>query len=129
MRGLSRAPGALLMAIGALHALTGVALFRRPLVAIGRAGLVGAVKAEGEPARRLAFLFLMSAPLMFMLGQLARWTQRRAGTLPASFGWGLLAFSATGATVMPRSGFWLGIPTALLAVRVARQGPAAGDRE
>lgn len=129
MREFFRTPGTQLMAIGVLHACTGLALFARPLAAIGRAGVVGAVKTDGEPERRIAFWFLMSAPLMCTLGHLARWTQRRTGTLPPALGWGMLAFSATGATLMPKSGFWLGIPTAVLAVRVARHGPTASAGE
>lgn len=130
MRRLSRAVGEFQMAIGALHTLVGILLFREQLAAIGRDGVGNAVDPHAD--RQAAFWFLTSGALIVTSGQLARWAQRRTGMLPAAFGWNTLAIGVAGVVVMPISGFWLVIAQALFALAASRRGgagaaaPAAG---
>lgn len=107
--------GEMLMATGALHTVVGLWLFREPLNAIRRDGFIDTVLPHED--RELAFWFMIGGAGLLMTGQLASWTQRRTGTLPPALGWSLLGTSAVGAALMPRSGFWLMIPQALLILR------------
>ena len=114
--------GALQMAISVLHLVVGAVQFRKPLAAIARAGVVDAV--DRDPDRQLAAWFMLFGASNLAGGQVTRWAERQTGTLPASSGWTMLALAATGAALMPRSGFWIVIPQALLALGVARRGAA-----
>jgi len=105
--------------VGVLHTAIGIAEYRRALRGIAHDGLVGAVKGDHE--RGEAFWFLVCGASMVLTGGLARWTQLRTGTLPASTGSMLLGISAAGATLMPRSGFWSPLVVAMLAFRVRRR--------
>jgi len=126
MRHIDRNVGELLMATGVLHTLVGLRAFRAPLAAIGRDGVVGAV--ARAPERRLAFWFLFVGLLTIQMGGLTRWAQRRTGTLPAFHGRALLGLSVLGALLMPRSGFWLLLPQAALALLVARRAETPASR-
>ena len=119
MRRVDRYVGELLIATGVLHTLVGLRAFRALLTAIGRDGVVGAV--ARAPERRLAFWFLLFGLLTMQLGGLTRWAQRRTGTLPAFHGRALLGISGLGVLLMPRSGFWLVLPQAALALVAARR--------
>ncbi len=119
MRHVDRYVGELLMATGVLHTLVGLRAFHAPLAAIVRDGVVGAV--ARAPERRLAFWFLLFGLLTMQLGGLTRWAQRRTGTLPAFHGRALLGISGLGVLLMPRSGFWLVLPQAALALVAARR--------
>ncbi len=119
MRHVDRYVGELLMATGVLHTLVGLRAFRAPLAAISRDGVVGAV--ARAPERRLAFWFLLFGLSSMQLGGLTQWAHRRTGTLPAFHGRALLGISGLGALLMPRSGFWLVLPQAALALVAARR--------
>jgi len=118
--------GEMLMATGVLHTLVGVRAFRAPLAAIGRDGVVGV--GARAPERRLALWFLLFGLSIIQLGGLTRWAYRRTGTLPAVHGWALLGISGLGALLMPRSGFWVVLPQATLALVVARGGERSAPR-
>ncbi len=126
MRHVNRHVGELLMATGVLHTLVGLRAFRAPLAAIGRDGVVGAV--AGDRDRQVAVWFLLCGLSLIQLGGLARWTRRRTGTLPASQGWALLGLGGLGALLMPRSGFWLLLPTATLTLVGARRVETSASR-
>jgi len=81
MQRVDRYAGELLMVTGIVHLLVGLRAFRRPLLAIGRDGVVDAVMRE--PDRRLALWFLMFGLSTVQMGGLTRWAHRRTGTLPA----------------------------------------------
>ncbi len=108
---MARYSGRLLMGTALIHNLVGVAIFARPLAAIGRAGGFNAVEPHWD--RATAFWFLVSGGLIFTLGQFTDWTEQRDTTLPPSLGWGLLTLGTGGAFLMPISGFWLVIPQAI----------------
>lgn len=119
MRHTERYVGELLVATGVLHTLVGLRSFRAPLAAIGRDGVVDAV--AGAPDRRLAVWFLLFGFSTMQMGGLTRWAQHRTGTLPAFHRWALLGISGLAALLMPRSGFWLVLPQAALALVAARR--------
>jgi len=117
---VDRYAGELLMATGVLHTLVGLRAFRAPLAAIGRDGVVDAV--ARAPERRLTVWFLLFGLSTIQIGGLTRWVYRHTGTLPAFHGRALLGISGLGVLLMPRSGFWLVLPQAALALVVARDG-------
>lgn len=120
---MERYVGRLLMATAVLHVAVGVVLERGSLRAIARSGVVNAVEPHRD--RMAAVWFLLFGAVTWVLGQLADWTQREHGRLPASLGWGLLALDTGGAVLMPVSGFWLVLPQGLLALRASRRGRPA----
>ena len=82
MSRLSRfSAGDALTAIGVLHTAAGLAEYRQTLREMARDGVVGGDHERGE-----AFWFLVCGASMVLTGRLARWTQLRTGTLPASTG-------------------------------------------
>ena len=109
---MRRYVGELLLGTGVVHILVSAAGSRRALVAIHRAGYLGAV--GRDPARHAALWSLATGGLLCTLGQLARSAQARTGTVPRSLGWGLLALATPGAVLLPASGFWLLLGQALL---------------
>ena len=118
--------GDALMVIGVLHTTIGLAKYRRTLREMARDGIVGAV--GGDHERGEAFWFLVCGASMVLTGRLARWTQLRTGTLPASTGWMLLDIGAAGVALMPRSGFWALFVPAILALVVGRRAGEVGRR-
>lgn len=118
--------GDALTAIGVLHTAFGITEYRHALQEIARGGFVDAVKGDHE--RGEAFWSLMCGASMVLTGRLARWTQLRTGTLPASTGSMLLGIGVAGATLMPRSGFWALFVPAILALEAGSKGSADGRR-
>ena len=112
--------GELQMTTGALHLALGVAKYRHTLAAIAHDGVVGVT--QGDRDRETAIWFLTSGAGFLLAGQLARWAQRRTGTLPVAYGAGLLALGLAGGALMPRSGFWVVAANGLLALAASRTG-------
>jgi hypothetical protein len=97
------------------------------LAGVAKDGFFGAVKGGGSgPSsdREAAAWFVMFGLLASILGGLVRWTQARTGTLPAFLGWSVLALSSVGLVLMPRSGFWVVLPQAVMMILSARRGPS-----
>ncbi|WP_342378995.1 DUF2867 domain-containing protein [Myxococcus stipitatus] len=114
--------GTLLMVIGGLHQLVGLALYREPLLEIARAGIVGSVDDMGP--RASAFWFLVAGLGMVMMGGLAHWAERELGRpLPSGFGWALVALGAFCVVPMPETGAWIFFPLGALAIYRAKQAP------
>ena len=103
----------------------GVLGFRRTLAAIHRARYLGAI--GRDPERHAALWCLTTGGLLIALGQLARSTQARTGSVPRSLGWSLLAIAAPGVVLLPASGFWLVLWQALLILFGSRPQPEARD--
>jgi hypothetical protein len=112
--------GDALAAVGVFHTVAGLAKYRQVLREMAQDRLVDVVKGDHE--RGEALWFLMSGASVFLTGRLARWTELRTGTLPASTGWMLLGIGAVGSTLLPRSGFWSIFVPAILAIGVTRRG-------
>ncbi|AHH97757.1 DUF6463 family protein [Kutzneria albida] len=113
----------LLTATGVLHLLYGAATLAPVIGDILGAGLVNAV--GGHLDRQAAFWFLVAAPNLSALGELARWAVRRTGTLPARLGGWLLGIGVVGVVLLPVSGFWLVLIIGVLALVAARRGPVS----
>lgn len=105
--------GDALTIIGILHTSIGLAEHRRVLREVVRDGMIDAV--EGDPEREAALWFLTCGVSLVLMGRLARWPQRQAGTLPSFVGPELLGIGMAGVTLMPRSGFWAVLVAAILA--------------
>ena len=115
--------GTLLVAIGVFHEVAGLFLFRAELAEIARAGVIDSVMPSLDPAfrpRQAAFWFMVSGPVLMMLGALARWAELRVGHLPGWLGWSVLALAVAGVALFTRSGFWLIFAPAILMIRNAR---------
>jgi hypothetical protein len=111
--------GTMLLATGMLHTAVGLWVYRQPLLDILGAGQWMSV--TGDNGREAAFWFLFFGLVVMMLGQFVRWALPRAGTLPASLGWSLLALGVLGIAFMPDSGFWLVLPQGWLVLSIARR--------
>lgn len=116
--GMRRFSGHVLIAVGIVHNIVGIVGYSRPLADIGRGGVFNAVVPHFD--RDAAFWFLMSGVLIFILGQLARWSQQRTGILPAFLGWELLAVAVVLAILMPVSGWPLVVTCSGLLLAASR---------
>jgi hypothetical protein len=110
--------GAIVIAIGTLHTVIGLALGASPLMDIVRGGYVGAI--DGHFDRMAIAWFLFFGFALMLAGDAFRAVERSASGAPARLGWALGAISLVGATAMPVSGFWLGLIPAAMIVRRAR---------
>lgn len=122
--------GALLVGIGIVHNLVGIAFGlgwlpppkgatpMAPLVDIVRAGVVGAV--EPDPWRMIFFWFVMTGFAMMLAGLAAHAIERAGLRLSVSFAFSVAAFSVIGIVLIPASGFWLGLMPAGLALARSR---------
>lgn len=118
--------GDALTAVGVLHTAAGLAKYRRALREIAHDGLVDAV--EGDFERGEALWFLMCGASVVLTGRLARWTELRTGSLPASTGWMLLGIGTVGSALLPRSGFWSIFVPAFAVLGVGRRGSGGRGR-
>lgn len=116
------------MATGVAHAGVAFVLFHAPLGAILQDGVFGAIHSpvagpiEPQLDRFAAFLFLLYAPVLFMLGQITNGAVERGDVRTLRLiGCYLLAFGALFAIVIPLSGGWLLLGLALLSFNVARR--------
>ena len=125
MRGLS---GFLLMAIGALHTIVGVFTGYSVLSKISSATFPSETDRQlvTSLGRQFVFWFLFGGFLIWALGHLFTWIERRlARPVPAFIGWELLVFSAIGLLFMPVSGFWLVLAVAVYTIVMARRSRRA----
>jgi Family of unknown function (DUF6463) len=94
----------LVLALGVVHCLLGLLVFRKPIAAALGDGLVG--KFAGIPERRLAFWFTIFGPLLIMSGHVAVLAAAESNMgLLRVVGIYLLAVSAVGAAALPKSPF------------------------
>lgn len=115
--------GPLMMATAALHTIVGFIFALGPLMKIVNAGLFNSVDPYFD--RMSAFWYMAFGVLLFFIGGLESWGIRETGTLPASFGWGLLIFGIVGIILMPVSGFWLVLPQAYMILRISKESTKA----
>ena len=97
--------GMAVVAIGIIHVLFGVVVFRGTLVEILRDGIVNTV--NGQPDRELSFWFIIFGILTILLGALIDWCEANAPMLPRFLGWSLLGLTGICVLIMPLSGGWL----------------------
>jgi Family of unknown function (DUF6463) len=92
------------LALGVVHCLLGLAVFRKPFVQAFGEGIIG--KFAGIPERRLAFWFTAFGPLLMMSGHVAVIAVAEGNmVLLKVVGIYLLAISAIGAAALPKSPF------------------------
>ena len=101
-----------------VHIATGLQLWT-PLSKIADAGVVDSI--DPYPERQAAFWYSMTGVSLLGLGELARWTVRETGRLPARLGGWLVGMGVTGIVLMPASGFWVIAALGVLALRAARE--------
>ena len=122
-----------LMAIAALHTAAAPVVYPDSVRSTWHAGVVGAVERDRSliALRGVGFWYVTAGLGTGLLGAIVRWGEVRSAGVPRWFGWGLVAFTAWGAALMPRSGFWAFAVPALLALRRRRPStgswPAAAD--
>ena len=88
------------------------------LAEIAGAGFVASV--AGHPERESWLWFMLTGVSWLGLGELARWSLRETGRLPASLGAWLLAVAVPMTLADPASGGWLVAAIGLFTLRVAR---------
>jgi hypothetical protein len=116
--------GKSLIAIGLIHTLFGIVVFRGTLLMLLSEGLVNTVNAQ--PVREQAFWFLYAGFGWIILGVLIDSLERARIFLPGFLGWAFLAMIVVGVVIMPISGLWLfGAPTAAMLYRSRRPGGTA----
>ena len=108
----------LIVGTAVIHIAAGLAL-ETPFGEIADAGFIDSI--DPYPERQAAFWYLMTGVSLLALGELARWTVRETGRVPARLGGWLIGMGVTGIVFMPASGFWLVAALGLLALRAARE--------
>lgn len=128
-----RLPSVLLFVTAVGHVLVGLVLFREPLAAIWRDGIINSIGPQFLPGaeswlgsvrppfeRAAAFWFVLFGPLLWMIGQVVRRAAERSDPqLLRIIAWDLLGIGIVGVVIMPISGFWLMIAFAPLLAKVA----------
>lgn len=109
--------GSLLIGVATLHAAFGGWVGRRSLAGMLFDGILNSVDSHSE--RGLVFWFLMTSPLLLMLGQLCLFLAKRGIAPPRWLGFEVLALTVCCALLMPVSGFWLLLPPAGLLLRAS----------
>ena len=108
----------LIVGTAAAHIAAGLAL-STPFGEIADAGVVDSI--DPYPERQAAFWYLMTGVSLLALGELARWTVRETGGVPARLGGWLVGMGMTGVVFMPASGFWLVGALGVIGLRAARE--------
>ena len=94
----------------------------KPLRGIAGDGVVATV--DGHPERESWLWFMLTGVSLLGLGELAPWTARETGRLPARLGGWLLAIAVPLTVASPASGGWLVAAIGAIALRAARaEGP------
>lgn len=121
--------GSLLVAIGVMHNLFGIAAGlgwtgpsagRNLFSEIAAAGWVGAI--DPDPFRMTVFWFLGFGFMTMAVGQVMHTLERAGHTVPRAVAWSVGAIGLGGALLMPASGFWTALP---VAARIWWQGRRA----
>lgn len=98
----------MVVALGVIHCLLGLTVFRKPIASAVGDGLVG--KFAGVPERRLAFWFTIFGPLLLMSGHVAVLAAIDGNmALLRVVGLYLLAVSVIGTVALPKSPFSVAI--------------------
>ena len=118
MNGFARWAPRLLIGGAILHIGVGLALWT-PLAEIADAGIIDSI--DPYPDRQYPFWYLMTGVAWLALGELARWTVRETGRVPARLGGWLLGTGVTLVVFMPASGGWLLAAVGVIALRAARE--------
>lgn len=113
---MARKVGYVLMAIALIHTFFGFVFFPGPIMDVIRAGMFNTI-VEPFHDRNGAFWFFIFGAMLALYGGMTQWLIDSVGRLPRFWGWGFLALCVVGVFFMPASGFWLGIPPAIVMIR------------
>jgi hypothetical protein len=134
--------GHLVFAIGVIHTVAGIFIFREPLAEMVRVGWAHGVIQDPAPlstihekgfhealrphqSRMAAFWFLWSGFAWLLLGAFCAWFERRyERPVPAFVGWGLLVYALVGVATLPISGFYLLVAASIYMIVAARKAGA-----
>jgi len=109
--------GRFLVAVGFIHTLFGVIVFKSTLAILFHEGFFNTV--NGQSDRELAFWFISFGVLAMILGWCMDWIESQGTGFPRSLGWILLIFALIVIIIMPISGGWLILFPAIGALRRA----------
>ena len=105
--------GYILIALGIGHTVVGIVKYRPAIVAWIRDGFFNA--ATGHTDRLLAFWFLMFGAMLLLLGQITLYAARTNDLyLLHVLSWHVVCIGVVGASVLPRSPFWVAVVLAPL---------------
>jgi len=107
--------GLFLVFTGILHTIMALLLGGAIYLEIIRDGLFNAL--GDNYSRQFAFWFFVCGLFLILFGQTLHYYQKREQKpAPLYLGYGMLIFSIFGCIVVPKSGFWLFIPQALIII-------------
>lgn len=106
--------GRVIILIGVVHLFYGITTYGTTWSKMFRDGLFNTV--DGSPAHEAAFWFIFFGFLMLIFGGLVDWFENNKQQLPLFLGWSLLALSVAGVVMMPVSGWWFLIVSAVGAI-------------
>jgi Family of unknown function (DUF6463) len=114
--------GKSVVAIGIVHCVVGLVVYRSVILEVLGARLVNTVSLTGDPARAEAFWFLLTGIAMMIVGGMIDGVERLGQPVPPATRWGFAAVVFVGAVMMPVAGFWLGIVPVVGMIRRSRGG-------
>jgi hypothetical protein len=120
---MGRIAGWLLMAIGIIHVVLFLWVGRGALLAVVQEGFFKALYPHHD--RLAIFWSLCFGMMLFFLGQLISWREAQGKRIPAFLGWEIFGLTALGAVLMPVSGWWLAMVSAVLILVGSRRARLA----
>ena len=117
----------LIIGLAIVHMVAGL-LFWTPHREFVDAGVINSIRSSGDPERESALWFQLTGVSWLALGELARWTARETGRLPARIGGWLIVAGVVNVIFQPASGGWLVAALGALALLAARAQPPRGER-
>ena len=115
----------LITGVAVVHMVTGLVLWT-PVRAFVDAGVINSIRSSGDPQRESALWYQLTGVALLALGELARWTVRETGRLPARTGGWLIAAGAVNVLFQPASGGWLVATIGAIALLAARNQAPGG---
>ena len=100
-----------------VHGLGGVILYFEQWQEIAQAGWFNVIAPDPTAPifpREDAFWFMFLTPLLFLIGELCLWADRRKFVFPISVGTILTVTMVVGIFLMPVSGIWLALPPSII---------------
>ena len=102
-----------LCAVGVIHSLVGVMMFKDELLDMVRAGIVNSIKDQMD--LHAAFWFMLTGFLFIYIGWLwQKQIDRDKGPLSKFTASGMTLMTVAGVIIMPISGFWLLLPLCVI---------------
>ena len=115
--------GQLITGVGVIHTASTPVFFPEAVRSIVDGGVVGTVSAEPrtQPVRTAGFWYAITGVVTAAFGWMTSHVERRGDPLPGALPVVLASVGAVGATLDPKSGFWVFLPLAAIARRAIRR--------